>query len=52
VAVSFYVAEAVVQGVHVVEHVIQLIQVLVLHVPDEKALGLLGYVFQFNGTEE
>jgi hypothetical protein len=48
----FYLAVAVVQGVHVVEHIIQLIQVLVLHVPDEKALGLLGYVFQFNGTEE
>jgi hypothetical protein len=41
-----------VQGIHVVEHIIQLIQVYVLGVPDEKALGLLGYVLQFNGTEE
>ncbi len=41
-----------VQGVHVVEHVIQLVQVYVLGVPDDDALGLLGAVFQFQGTEE
>jgi hypothetical protein len=35
-----------------VEHIIQLIQVFVLGIPDDKALGLLGYVFQFQGTEE
>jgi hypothetical protein len=42
----------IVQGIHVVEHIIQLIQVFVLGVPDDQALGLLGYVFQFQGTEE
>lgn len=41
-----------VQGGHVVEHVIQLSQVTVFGVPDDEALGLLGYVLQFNGTEE
>jgi hypothetical protein len=38
--------------VHVLEHVVQLAQVHVLGVPDDDALGLLGYVFQFQGTEE
>lgn len=42
----------IVQGTHVVEHIIQLIQVYVLGIPDDEALGLLGYVFQFQGTEE
>jgi hypothetical protein len=41
-----------VQGIHVIEHIIQLIQVFVLGIPDDKALGLLGYIFQFQGTEE
>jgi hypothetical protein len=41
-----------VQGVHVFEHIVQLIQVFVLGIPDNKALGLLGYIFQFQGTEE
>jgi hypothetical protein len=41
-----------VQGVHVIEHVIQLLQVYAFGVADDDALGLLGYVFQFNGTEE
>jgi hypothetical protein len=49
---AFYVAVVVVQGAHVVEHIIQLIQVYLLGVPDDEALGLLGYVFQFQGTEE
>jgi hypothetical protein len=51
---TFYFMTAVVaiQGGHVVEHIIQLIQVFVLGVPEEDALGLLGYVLQFNGTEE
>jgi hypothetical protein len=49
---AFYAAVVVVQGVHVVEHIIQLIQVFVLGVPDDQALGLLGYVFAFQGTEE
>lgn len=35
-----------------VEHVIQLVQVYALGVPDDDALGLLGYVFEFHGTEE
>jgi hypothetical protein len=34
------------------EHVLQLIQVTVWNVPDDEALGLLGYVFQLQGTEE
>ena len=49
---TFYTAVVVVQSVHVVEHVIQLVQVYVLGVPDDEALGLLGYVYQFQGTEE
>lgn len=31
---------------------IQLIQVFVLGIPDDQALGLLGYVLQIQGTEE
>lgn len=42
----------IVQGVHVVEHVIQLAQVYLFAVPDDDALGLLGLVFEFQGTEE
>ena len=42
----------IVQGIHVVEHIIQLVQVFLLGIPDDKALGLLGYIFQFQGTEE
>lgn len=41
-----------VQGIHVFEHIVQLFQVFVLGIPDDRALGLLGYVFQFQGTEE
>ena len=41
-----------VQTVHVIEHVIQLLQVYAFGVADDDALGLLGYVFQFDGTEE
>lgn len=48
----FLAAVVAVQGGHVVEHIIQLVQVFLLGVPDEEALGLLGYVLQFNGTEE
>ncbi len=43
---------AAVQGAHMFEHVVQLLQVTVFDVPDDDALGLLGYVVQFNGTEE
>ena len=49
---AFYAAVVLVQGVHVIEHIIQLIQVYVLGIPDDEALGLLGYVFSFQGTEE
>ena len=48
----FVAAVVLIQGVHVVEHTIQLLQVAVFNVPDDDALGLLGYVLQFNGTEE
>lgn len=51
-AFLFAAAVVAVQGLHVVEHVIQLAQVNLFGVPDEDALGLLGYVIQFNGTEE
>jgi hypothetical protein len=43
---------AAVQSAHMFEHVVQLVQVTVFGVPDDDALGLLGYVVQFNGTEE
>jgi hypothetical protein len=48
----FMTAVIAIQGGHVVEHVIQLFQVFVFGVPEQDALGLLGYVLQFNGTEE
>jgi hypothetical protein len=48
----FFAAVVVIQGIHVVEHIIQLIQVYVLGIPDERAFGILGYVFQLQGTEE
>ncbi len=48
----FMTAVVLIQGGHVIEHIIQLGQVFVLDVPDDEALGLLGYVLQFNGTEE
>jgi hypothetical protein len=49
---AFMTAVVLVQGGHLFEHIVQLVQVLVLGVPDDRALGLLGYVLQFNGTEE
>ena len=49
---TFFAGVMLVQGVHVIEHIIQLIQVFILDVPKEDALGLLGYVYQFKGTEE
>ena len=48
----FMTAVVVIQGGHVVEHVIQLVQVFALGVAEQDALGLLGYLVQFNGTEE
>ncbi|MBW3665612.1 MAG: hypothetical protein KY469_21155 [Actinobacteria bacterium] len=49
---GLFVVVVVVQGVHVVEHVIQLVQVYLLGVPEDDALGLLGVAFEFQGTEE
>src|SRR3954463_9975834 len=43
---------AAVQGGHVIEHIVQVLQVFVFGVPEDDALGLLGYVLQFNGREE
>jgi hypothetical protein len=48
----FYAIVVGIQGVHVFEHVVQLVQVFVLHIPDRDALGILGYFIQFQGTEE
>ncbi|HXH20733.1 MAG TPA: hypothetical protein VNN10_01800 [Dehalococcoidia bacterium] len=50
--IPFFTAVVIIQGVHVAEHIIQLAQVYVFGVPDDDALGILGYVFQFQGTEE
>jgi hypothetical protein len=50
--VPLFTGVVVVQGIHIVEHVIQLYQVFVLGIPDDDALGLLGYAFRFQGTEE
>lgn len=47
-----FVAVVVIQGIHVFEHIIQLGQVYIFDVPDDDALGLLGYVLDFQGTEE
>ena len=51
---AFYFMTAVVaiQGAHVVEHIVQLLQVSLFGVAENDALGLLGYVVQFNDTEE
>jgi hypothetical protein len=48
----FMTTVVIIQGIHVVEHIIQLLQVFVFGVADGDAFGLLGYVFQFQGTEE
>ena len=47
----FMTAVVAIQGGHVVEHVVQLLQVFAFGVSEDDALGLLGYVLQFNGTE-
>ena len=49
---GFFAAVVAIQGFHVFEHIVQLTEVFVLGVPDDDALGLLGYVFEFQGTEE
>jgi hypothetical protein len=48
----FLAGVVVIQGGHVIEHVIQLLQVFGFGVAEEDALGLLGYLVQFDGTEE
>lgn len=48
----FFGALVVIQGVHMFEHVVQLAQVSVFGVPEDDALGLLGYVLAIQGTEE
>jgi hypothetical protein len=48
----FFTAVIAVQGGHMFEHVVQVLQVYAFGVPDDDALGLLGYLLQFNGTEE
>lgn len=52
VFVRLFLAVVIVQGFHVVEHIIQLIQVYLLDIPDDDAFGLLGLVFHPDGTEE
>jgi hypothetical protein len=47
-----FTAVVVIQGIHVVEHMIQLAQIYVFGVADDDALGFLGYLIQFNDTEE
>jgi hypothetical protein len=49
---SFFFAVVVIQGIHVIEHIVQLLQVTVFDVPSSSANGLLGYFIQFNGTAE
>jgi hypothetical protein len=48
----FMTAVVAIQGGHVAEHLIQLAQVYAFGVPEQDALGLLGYLVQFNRTEE
>jgi hypothetical protein len=48
----FFAALVVIQGVHMFEHVVQLLQVTVFDVAEDDALGLLGYVLAIQGTEE
>ena len=51
-AFRFLAVVVAIQGAHMVEHIVQLLQVTVFGVADDDALGLLGYVVQSNGTEE
>ena len=48
----FFVTIVVVQAIHVIEHILQLVQVYVLGIPDDEAFGVLGYIFAIQGTEE
>ena len=52
---ALFTAAVAVQDVHVIEDIIQLIQliqVMLLDVPEDDALGLLGLVFESRGNEE
>jgi hypothetical protein len=48
----FFSGVVILQSIHVMEQIIRLAQVYVFGVPEEDALGLLGYVFAFPGAEE
>jgi hypothetical protein len=50
--VPFFAGVVVIQGLHVFEHIVQLIQVYVLDMADDDAFGLLGLAFHPNNTEE
>ena len=41
---GLFAAVVAIQGIHVIEHVLQLVQVYVLGIPDDRALEVLGYV--------
>ena len=47
--VPFFVGVVVIQGFHVIEHIVQLIQVYVFDMADDDAFGLLGLIFHPNG---
>ncbi|MHB8513368.1 MAG: hypothetical protein ACYDCC_14485 [Actinomycetota bacterium] len=49
---KLFIAVLVVQSAHMVEHVVQLYQTYVLHLPSDRALGLLGYIVDFHKTAE
>jgi hypothetical protein len=51
-AYPFFIAVVSIQGVHVFEHIVQLLQIYVFGIPNDQAFGLLGYVLRFDGTEE
>ena len=50
--VPLFTAVVIIQGIHVIEHIVQLIQVYLFDIPDDEAFGLIGYVINFQGTEE
>lgn len=47
-----FVSVVVIQGIHVIEHVIQLAQVYLFDVSEDDAFGLLGYFWHPQDTEE
>ena len=48
----FMSAVVAIQGGHVIEHMIQLVAGVRIRRAGGRSAGLLGYVLQFNGTEE